>query len=70
MVHFIVSDVNHDGYADIGTIKEEIRCPEGQEMWEGDSYEQHPLHWYLFSKNGWSVRRMIRGGKTPMSKFR
>jgi hypothetical protein len=53
MVHFIVSDVNHDGYADIGTIKEEIRCPEGQEMWEGDSYEQHPLHWYLFSKNGW-----------------
>jgi hypothetical protein len=53
MVHFIVSDVNQDGYADIGTIKEEIRCPEGQEMWEGDFYEQHPLHWYLFSKDGW-----------------
>ena len=22
-------------------------------MWEENSYEQHPLHWYLFSKNGW-----------------
>ena len=53
MVHFIVADVNQDGFADIGTIKEEIRCPEGQEMWEGDSYEQHPLHWYVFSKDGW-----------------
>jgi len=53
MVHLIVSDVNDDGHADIGTIKEEIRCPEGQEMWEGDSYEQHPLHWYLYTADGW-----------------
>jgi len=53
MVHLIVSDVNNDGYADIGTIKEEIQCPEGQEKWEGDSYEQHPLHWYLFTSDGW-----------------
>lgn len=22
-------------------------------MREENSYEQHPLHWYLFSKNGW-----------------
>jgi hypothetical protein len=55
MVHFIVADVNQDGRADIGTINEEIRCPEGQEMWEGDSYEQHPLHWYLYTADGWKL---------------
>lgn len=53
MVHFIVSDVNQDGYADIGTIKEEIKCPQGEEKWEGDSYEQHPLRWYLYTAGGW-----------------
>jgi hypothetical protein len=53
MVHFIVSDVNQDGRADIGTIKEEIRCPEGEDLWEGDSYQQHPLHWYLYTADGW-----------------
>jgi hypothetical protein len=53
MVHFLVSDVNQDGFADIGTIKEEIHCPEGEEAWEGDSYEQHPLHWYLYTADGW-----------------
>lgn len=55
MVHFIVADVNQDGRADIGTINEEIRCPEGQEMWEGDSYEQHPLHWYLYTADEWKL---------------
>lgn len=55
MVHFIVADVNQDGRADIGTINEEIRCPEGRQLWEGDSYEQHPLHWYLYTADGWKL---------------
>ena len=45
--------MNQDGHVDIGVINEEIRCPEGEELWERESYQQHPLHWYLFSEDGW-----------------
>ena len=53
MTHFLISDKNQDGLTDLGVIKEEIRCPKGEDVWEGDSYEQHPLHWYLYSADGW-----------------
>jgi len=53
MAHFLISDINGDGLADIGIIKEEIRCLEGKDRWEGESFEQHWLQWYVYTPDGW-----------------
>jgi len=53
MTHFLISDVDQDGLVDIGIIKEEIRCPEGDDSLEREFYEQHEVHWYLYTPDGW-----------------
>jgi hypothetical protein len=53
MAHFLISDINQDGFADIGIVKEEIRCPEGEDSTEGPFYVQHAIHWYQYTSSGW-----------------
>lgn len=57
MTHFLIADANRDGLADIGVVKEQIRCPEGEDAWEGEFYEQHALHWYLYTAAGWKPEK-------------
>lgn len=53
MNHFLIADANDDGFMDIGVVREEIRCPEGDDRLTGHVYVQHSLHWYVFGIGGW-----------------
>ena len=61
MTHFLISDVNQDGLVDIGTVNEEIRCPEGDDSLEGPFYQQHEIHWYLYTSHGWEREADVSG---------
>jgi len=53
MTHFLIADANADGNLDVGIVKEEIDCPDEEDGSNRPSYEQHVLHWYLFTPEGW-----------------
>jgi len=53
MYHFVVGYANDDGLMDIGTVKEEIRCPDQENDWEGPVFLQHSMHWYVFKEEAW-----------------
>jgi hypothetical protein len=44
--HFLVADVNDDGWEDLGVVREQIDC---------SSYLQHPPEWYVFSAGTWKL---------------
>jgi hypothetical protein len=45
---FLLADINHDGFKDIGIIKEDLEFSSAVHI-----YNRHPTAWYLFDKNRW-----------------
>jgi WD40 repeat protein len=58
---WILKNRNQDGFADIGTIKEEIHCPEGEEA--GRVTRMSNTHfWCLYTADGWKREQDDSGG--------
>ncbi len=57
---FMVSDIDGDGYADLGVMQESLRCDAlkaGEaDVGAGPFYEQAPLRWYVFRGRHWVYR--------------
>lgn len=57
--HFILADVDKNGWIDIGRIKEELKCEEinnkvqDAEEISGPFFIQDSVEWYVFGKNFW-----------------
>jgi hypothetical protein len=70
---FLISDINHDGLADIGIIKEELKCQ--QFVQQNDSmdiitspfYKLHPIRWYTFQEDRWAQNNRYDGEYPTMS---
>lgn len=53
--HFVLEDVNKDGFPDIGRIKEEMKCDVQMEDLLSEVYFiQSEPQWYLFSDSSWT----------------
>lgn len=67
MFHFIVSDMNDDGFNDLGIIKEELLCKEYFDSINlvdgvmGPMYMQQPVKWYIFQNNCWEGTEKFTG---------
>ncbi|MGH9515813.1 MAG: hypothetical protein ACRD3P_09085 [Terriglobales bacterium] len=59
MVHFVVADINGDGLADIGVVREEILCSTDSDTQSspvpGPVYRQFPAVWYVTSGRRWQI---------------
>lgn len=58
---FLLSDVNHDGFLDIGVIKEERGCKLVNDVMGAPFHERHPLRWYIFAKKYWQYDAALDG---------
>lgn len=58
-VHFIISDINHDGFIDVGCIKEALQCTEyfdsdkDIDIISGPVFIQDVVEWYIFRDSRW-----------------
>jgi len=54
---FLLSDINNDGYIDVGVVGEELKCETvkgiDRDIRQGPYYDAHPVRWYVFSKDHW-----------------
>lgn len=56
---FVIGDINHDGFTDIGVVKEELRCEwvydqeKDIDSMSGPFYEQLPIRWYVYMGDHW-----------------
>ena len=54
--HYYIADVNGDGLADIGVVREVLQCIEKSDGWiTGPFYAQDPIGWYVLKENAWIV---------------
>jgi hypothetical protein len=62
---YFLGDIDGDGLADIGVVKEEIRCVETTDgdvdRVLGPFYKQHPVTWYVFKENAWKLDPQFSG---------
>jgi hypothetical protein len=62
---YILGDVDGDGLADIGVIKEELQCVEKTDgdvdTMLGPFYKQYPVTWYVFKENEWKLDPQFSG---------
>src|SRR5207248_44762 len=71
--HFIIADVNEDGFTGLGVVREEIGCSTGRDMSNSEetasasasSYRQQPIVWYLTSNSGWKIDPSHTGELPP-----
>ena len=64
--HFLLADVNRDGFNDIGLVKEVIECrdvPSGRNEYKPSKplYSQQPVRWYVFRSGRWRPDPGFRG---------
>lgn len=62
---YILGDIDGDGLADIGVVKEELQClpkPDADvDTIAGPFYKQYPVEWYVFRGNGWKLETSLSG---------
>ena len=57
--NFYLNDVNHDGFIDIGVVKEKIFCTEytdkinDVDLMTGPKYKKFTVKWFLYSRGKW-----------------
>lgn len=70
---FMVSDIDGDGYADLGVMEEHLRCDviktDDVDARTGPFYEQAPLRWYVFRERQWIYRADL-DRRFPIRKYR
>jgi hypothetical protein len=57
--HFVLGDINRDGFTDIGVLKEELEFSPCSQ-----SCIMHPVDWYVFEHNSW-IQRADSSGIFP-----
>ena len=65
--HYYLADVDGDGLADVGVLREEFQCIEGAGRYgniAGPFYKQNPVAWYLFKNDVWKLEPSFFG-KVP-----
>jgi hypothetical protein len=65
MEHYFLADVDSDGFADIGVVKEELQCLTKSDA-DGDTiigpfYKNHQVVWYVFKENAWKLEPNFSG---------
>ena len=62
---YFLGDMDGDGLADIGVVKEEIQCVEKTDgdvdRVLGPFYKQYPVTWYVFKENAWKLDPQFSG---------
>jgi hypothetical protein len=64
--HFLLADVNRDGFNDIGLVKEVIECRDvrsdlNEHKPSKPLYSQQPVRWYVFRSGRWRPDPALRG---------
>jgi hypothetical protein len=65
--HYYLADMDGDGLADIGVVREEFQCIDGAGRYgnmAGPFYKQYPLDWYLLKGDAWKLDTSF-SGKLP-----
>lgn len=66
-INFVISDINRDGFRDIGVICEELNCRNvppslrQEEIRENVGYQRYPIQWHIFNKNQWDYQAQLNG---------
>ena len=56
--HYFIADVDGDGLADIGVLREEFQCIDGAGRYgniAGPFYKQYSMDWYLLRSDAWKL---------------
>jgi len=66
--HFLVTDINRDGWTDLGVVWEELKCDREEDLSPQPLYTQARIRWYVFQPSsraagrpGWHLARHYSG---------